>query len=679
MHLRLTILAVLLCAMLPSLNGQTLDSIESIRALTPEQAARNLPVSVEATVTYRHPEQSTLIVNDGKEGIYLEVPEGSATTPPMGTRLRVEGVTDPGGFLPIIQVRKLTALSEGTPPPPRHIDAADLYSPSLDCQWVEIAAVMTGVESHDRSLVLTAEISGWTVRLLLPPGEESLKRAAQLMQRPVTIRAVVGSVFNSQRQLAGRHFFVSSFDQIIPSELSAPEGEPGLRAVNELLRHDSTSLTRVRVRGIVTHRANDGLYLRGEGGSVFVHAADANLPPGTRVEAEGFAAVAPFRPVLRATRITALSAGIPPPPQVLDLTEKQLGPQQAELVTVDAVVQAQRDGLNHESVLQCRTADWFFEAILPARTDPYPRFVPETRVRLTGICELTTTRPLPFSENADGFRLHLRDGSDIAIVRHPPWWTLQRLLWALGILGAAALVSLGWAALLRRRVEEQTQIIGSQIERSAVKDERERIARELHDTIEQELAGLSIQLRNARQRIATTPEQAGQSLALAEMMLRHCREEARTSIRDLRSTALELRGLKGAFEEMLTPVATEAGAHFHLDVEGQPYHLAGPSEIHLLRIAHEAVANAARHASPRVIRVRLEFTAESVTLEVKDDGRGFDTSAPAPRGHFGVLGIRERVNKLQGKLFLESTPGKGTTVRVVVPAEVAKRPNGQLS
>jgi signal transduction histidine kinase len=653
-----------------------LTSIISIRALTAEQAAKRLPVLVDATVTFRNSRQSNLIANDGREGIYVAVPEGMGTELKLGSRIRIEGVTQPGGFLPIIECRHITHLGDGTPPPPKRIDAAELFSPSLDCQWVEVAAVMTGVLWHDNSLVITAEISGWTVRLLVPTGEDAVQKASQLMQRPVTIRGVVGSVFNSQRQLAGRHFFVPSFDQIVPSEAPAPEGEPRLSPVNELLRSDSNSSTRVRVRGVVTHTTDDGLYMRGDGGSIFVHTAAKGIVLGTRVEAEGFAAVAPFRPVLRATRVTPLSIAIPPQPQVLNLNDRQLGTQQAELVTVDATVQAQRDGPNHESTLQCRTGDWFFEATLPPRIDPYPRYAPDTRLRLTGICELTTTRPLPFSESVDGFRLHLRGGNDAAIIQHPPWWTLRRTLWALGILGAASLVFLGWAALLRQRVTEQTRIIGTQIERSAVKDERERIARELHDTIEQELAGLSIQLRNARQRIATAPEQASQSLGLAEQMLRHCREEARTSIRDLRSTALELRGLHGALEEMLTPLATEAGAHFSLEVKGEPYHLAGPSEIHLLRIAHEAVANAARHASPRLIQVKLEFTPETISLEVRDDGCGFDTNAPAPRGHFGMLGIRERVNKLQGTIQTHSEPGKGTRIHVVVPSEVAKRSNG---
>jgi signal transduction histidine kinase len=289
------------------------------------------------------------------------------------------------------------------------------------------------------------------------------------------------------------------------------------------------------------------------------------------------------------------------------------------------------------------------------------------RIRITGICELTTTRPLPRTNWVDGFRLHPRSGEDLAVLRHAPWWTLPRLLWALSIVGIIAVGSMSWGAVLRRRVAEQTEIIRAQIEREAAKDERQRIARELHDTIEQELAGLSVQLRNARQRLSDSPDRAGAALDLAQRMLRHCRQEARTSIRDLRSVALEMRGLDGALEELTGPVATECGAQFRLEVSGKPHHLPGTTAIHLLRIAHEAVANAARHANPRNIEVRLEYAANSVSLEVRDDGCGFDTAAAAPRGHFGLLGIQERAGKLNAALRLASAPGQGTTLQIKAP------------
>ena len=661
--------------------AEPLGSIARIRALPPEEAARGLPVTIEATVTFYDAPRPSLLAHDGSNGIFVSMPRGVNPTSQLriGSRVLIEGVTQPGGFLPIIESRRIEVLGQAPLPAPRRVDGSELFSPSLDCQWIEAPAIITGVENVAEP-VLAAEISGWTVKLLMPRDEHFVERATALMQRPVTVCGVVGSVFNEQRQLTARHLFVPSFEQIVPAETAQLDEEPKLRRVNELLRSDATSRSRVRVQGTVTFAAPDGFYLRGEGGSVLVRAADPGaFSPGMRVEAEGFPTVAPFRPILRATRVTTLNRGSPPSPEPLRLKREEMANQQAELVRVEADFLTRRDGPGDDVVLQCRAGKWFFEALLVNGASLPRDLTPNDRLRLTGICELTTTRALPFASSVDGFRLHLRNADDIVVLRRAPWWTLRRLLWALAIVGAMALAAILWAGLLRRRVAEQTRIIGVQIERAAVKDERQRIARELHDTIEQELAGLSIQLRNARQRLAHAPEQAGTALELAERMLRHCRDEARTSIRDLRSVALEQRGLRGALDELLAPLAAECGAHFELEVQGTPRALPGPVEIHLLRIAQQAVANAAQHASPSEIRTQLHYEESTVTLEIRDDGRGFDPEAPAPRGHFGVLGLRERANKIHAALAIESAPGAGTTIRVVVPAQVTASGNGSSS
>jgi signal transduction histidine kinase len=322
-------------------------------------------------------------------------------------------------------------------------------------------------------------------------------------------------------------------------------------------------------------------------------------------------------------------------------------------------------------VWHCRAGNWFFEAIVPANAQAPLRLQPNAVVRLVGICELTTSHSLPRAEWVDGFRLHVRSAADIRILRFPAWWTVRRALSALAVVGVVALGLLAGTALLRRRVASQAKIIAAQTERATVRGERQRIARELHDTLEQELAGLSIQLRNARRLLADDPAQAESTLGFAQLVLRRCREEAHTSIRDLRSVTLELRGLSGALDDLLRPISATCGARFVLQIAGVPRSLPGAMEIHLLRIAHQAVTNAAQHAAPREISVRLSYEDHAVSLEIRDDGRGFDPSAEPPRGHFGLLGIRERANKLKARLDIESAPRAGTRIRLVAPVESA--------
>lgn len=655
--------------------AESLDSIFSVRALAPEKAALHLPAVIEAVVTFYNPVKNNCLVSDGKDGIFVTLLDDPATRPKMavGTRLRFEGITQPGDFLPSIKARQVTWLDDGSLPEPRHISGSELFLPSLDCQWVEISAIIIGNSNstgRTPNITLVAEVSGWTFLVRFPDDWKEGQRAAALMQRPVKIRGVVGSLCNGQRQLTSRYLFVNSIEQIIPTETAISDHEPPLRAINELLRSDSTSQSNVRVRGTVIHAASDGLYLRGEGGCLLVRTAITNgFAPGMRVEAEGFPAIAMFRPVLRASRVTVLGHASSPLPEPLDLTGNNLIRQQAELVTVDADLLTIREGSSDDSVLQCRADSWIFEARLAGLNSLPLALAANDRLRLTGICELTNTQPLSANSLADGFRIELRNATDITILRKAPWWTLHRLLWALVIVGVIAFAFLAWVAQLHQHVEAQTKIISKQIEQTAVKDERQRVARELHDTIEQELAGLSIQLSNARQRLARTPEKADQALDLAQRMLRHCREEARTSIRDLRSIALDQHGLAGALGEFLAPLAAECGAKFIVEERGESTGPTGHVAMNLLRIAQEAVTNAARHATPSEIRMRLEYGADSLILEIRDDGTGFDPTAPAPRGHFGVLGIRERANKLHANLSIESAPGAGTTIRVVVPSQ----------
>jgi signal transduction histidine kinase len=113
--------------------------------------------------------------------------------------------------------------------------------------------------------------------------------------------------------------------------------------------------------------------------------------------------------------------------------------------------------------------------------------------------------------------------------------------------------------------------------------------------------------------------------------------------------------------------AAAAEARFRFQMNGTPRPLRATTQNHLLRIAREAVSNAARHAEPRHINARLVYDSEGVTLEIEDDGNGFDTTRPPPVGHFGLTGMRERANKILAEFSIRSAPGTGTTLRVHLP------------
>ena len=665
-----------------------LDTIAEVRALSPEEAARSLPVRLDATVIYFDPASAPcLFIQDNTACTYVTYHRFvEPTKSPIlwysimnlkpGDHVRIEGLADPGEFFPVIKEQRIERLGKGALPAPRKISEDELLSPALDSQWVEVPAVVTGVEKDEKYFAILVEVHGWKLKAMLPREAYSADRVATLMQRPARLQGVVGTIFNNERQMTGRYFFVPSFDQINPTDAPTSGVPAPVRRGNQWLRRDDTAQTRARIGGVVTQVDGNDFYLRDASGSVQVCTAK-KIPfvPGERVEAEGFAAIAPYRPIFRARKVASTGRTELPQPMTLDFSEKKLPHFQDELVALDADFLA-RNGGDTGIVLHCRMGDRFLDAALPRGGTLPNDLAPGDRVRLTGICELTTPRPLALFWNVDGFRLHLPKSGGMVILSHAPWWTLKHLLIVIGIISTAAILAVSWVLLLHSRVMAQTKIIGNQIQREAVHEERHRIARELHDSIEQELASLSLQLGNISVDVRQMPDGVSapvrDSIQVAQKMLHHCRAEARTSIRDLRSVELEQRGLPGALQQLLPGVATGCGADFRLHVSGNPRSLAGIAETYLLRIAQEGVANAAHHAAARTITVDLDYAPEAVTLTIRDDGCGMDPTAPVPDGHFGLRGIRERANKIQAAIAIESAPGKGTTIRIIVPANNQK-------
>jgi signal transduction histidine kinase len=165
------------------------------------------------------------------------------------------------------------------------------------------------------------------------------------------------------------------------------------------------------------------------------------------------------------------------------------------------------------------------------------------------------------------------------------------------------------------------------------------------------------------------PSALRQRLDLAKDLLEYARSEARRSISDLRAEALERGDLVTALSQVAEQFSVGSELRVNVAVEGRARPLPGAVENNLLRICQEAVTNAVRHGQARQVAIGLAFEREAVKLTVQDGGRGFDPAAVASerQGHFGLMGIRERVKKLGGKLRLDTRPGEGTAVRVEIP------------
>ncbi|WP_329040733.1 sensor histidine kinase [Streptomyces sp. NBC_00178] len=224
---------------------------------------------------------------------------------------------------------------------------------------------------------------------------------------------------------------------------------------------------------------------------------------------------------------------------------------------------------------------------------------------------------------------------------------------------------------LARAMEENAGLHAQllvQAREAGVSDERRRLAAEIHDTLAQGLAGIITQLQAATS--ADGPALAREHLDRAAGLARRSLGEARRSVHGLVPAALEHDDLPGALGKTVADWSERSGVHAEFTVTGTVEPLHDEVGATLLRIAEECLANTARHASATRAGVTLSYMDGEITLDVRDDGRGFDPAEPPPRGGtggFGLGGMRARAERVAGSVTVEAEPGLGTAVSARVP------------
>jgi signal transduction histidine kinase/ligand-binding sensor domain-containing protein len=226
----------------------------------------------------------------------------------------------------------------------------------------------------------------------------------------------------------------------------------------------------------------------------------------------------------------------------------------------------------------------------------------------------------------------------------------------------AGLMAFGWAIYQLRLRQIRSRF-------SLVLEERARLAREIHDTLAQGFVGISSQLDAVAMCMPEEQSPARKYLDMARRMARHSLTEARRSVMDLRASVLEGQDLAAALESGMRMWTAGAAVEVKVEVSGPETVLPQEMEQHLLRIAQEAVTNVVKHAGAKSIGIKLHMEARKLYLRIKDNGRGFETPDvfSSRGGHFGLIGMRERAERLGGELRLSSQPGEGTEVEVTVP------------
>ncbi|MFO1488637.1 MAG: histidine kinase [Verrucomicrobiota bacterium] len=447
---------------------------------------------------------------------------------------------------------------------------------------------------------------------------------------------------------------------------------------------------RIKIAGVVTYRDENSLVLQDQTAGAWVHGGvPAGLKVGARVEAVGFPDQQGELVTLRESLVRQTGEGEPPVPiqMMMDgLLDSHLN---SWLVCLEGVVLEQKSREGRQR-LELQNGQRVFEAVLANASGRLDALPVGSRVKVTGVTQLQVAghSPDPGTDGASSLvatmEILLRTPADLELIERPPWWTWRHTAFVGGLLLAVLGGAFVWIRVLRRRVAQRTGELRiamgrlkKEAELSATLAERERLAAEIHDTLEQGLSGIMMQLDGVDSRLGSDQAGARENLEMARRMVRFSRAEVRHSLWNLESQLLKDGDLGAAIREIARQMSVGCASAVTVEVSpgGQP--LPAAVDHHLLRCTQEAVSNALKHAGAANVRVTLNYGDDTVELTVKDDGCGFDPgqAMTAAGMHLGMRNLRSRARKMKGQLRVESQPGQGTAICLVVPLKADREKN----
>ena len=660
--------------------------------LEPGQARREVPVTLRGVITYFKPEGiPDLIVQDNTGGLFVNDPGRLLPlTLQPGTEIEVDGVTDLENFAPRINLNAVRLLGNATLPQPQRVSLDDLHSGRFDTQYVEVDGVVRSAtidgQLNPPRLILrvatpSAQLDAWVLRY----GAEDPKG---FVDARVRSRGVCNYWDNRRRQPVNLRLLVNSLEAItIDRPGIADPFQAPLVPITELLnfRPDGIDQHRQRARGVVT-LGRPGEYLIMQNGKLGLKvrlSGPTNFMVGDEVEVSGFAGMTGWSAELQEACVRVTGHPGPPEPERFDLHKFREYPSSEDidqkLVEVLATLRLIRN-TDHDTTLLLDADGVVFQASLPTQASErlLATLTPGCFVRVVGVVDLTVSpQALSKGKHPETFALLLRDGSDITVIRGGPWLTVQRLTVLLIADSAVLSLVLLRVLVLRRRVKSRTSQLAreiharhdAQVEFDAVLRERNRMAAELHDTLEQGLTGTALQLQAAQLAFPNDPAQSQEHLEVARELLVRSRKDLRQSLWQLRSETGRPTDLVGELRDIACKMTLGTRVHIEVCAANATDLVSELVANHALRIGQEALTNALKHGRAKSIRVEVQCVECILVLRVADDGAGFDiqTVAGAESGHFGIQGMVQRAKQLAGSLTIQSVRGHGTTIILRAP------------
>jgi len=591
-----------------------------LRSLPPEEAEKELPVELQGTVIFVDPRGSVLI-QDETAGTFFR--GGDITALRVGDEVEVQGVTMPGMYLPGIMNATYEKLGHRETPPALPASYADLLSGRYHYQLVTTEGIVQAVAAtgdEDRTtLHIAMDQDLLEVHVFAP-----LKERHLLVDSRVRIEGLAAGTINHRRQLLQPALWLQDWSLLKVLKAAPPVQDVPTLSASKLLAFKVVGQNghRVRVAGTVVAAFSDGaVFIRDEAAALSMQLQPpVPLSVGTWIEAIGFPKIQRFGASLVNTQLVQQEPGPEPPATEASIAELLKGTHDNDLVAVTAILSGCFRAVEGDVlVLQDRGSS------IRVQTPPLDHEPPVgSRMSVTGICQVESIQMTPSGIQSlpRTVSLRCRSAADVKTLSSPAWWTARRLGLVVGVLMLTVGLAGLWITVLRRQVRHQTTALRWRIEREAALEERQRIAREFHDTLEQGLTGLLLRLEAVQARGLN--EKSGQLVTASRGLVSQMQAETRGLVSDLREPSQENADLVGALRAIVEEHPLDCVPALKLESSSPLLFLPSRTVHHLRMIAREGVTNALKHARANNIRVGLEVEGGRLQMIIADDGQGFD-------------------------------------------------------
>ena len=679
---------------MPSLSADdTLKTAREVFLNTYGPSPKNCFFDLTATVSFTRQEDVCVLfsVSDSTGDACLSLTNSMSYSLAPGTKVHVCGNFHSKAPFREANVNTISILAQKDPPRPQNISGAELLSGNFDCKLIRISGTVRDFsvsELNSNYAFLVANCQGERIYISIPTQNTSISKLADLVDAEISATGISLPFDWTFRAHMGRVFKVSSANSIrtIGHACGKTDHLPDIDSIGNAMPSEIAILGRHRAVGrVIASWSNDKILMKTSSGQhTQIESTSGRLPSyGDLIEARGIPETDLFQINLARASWSKLSGD-------------QIPTENAQLVAANQLLTASNGVTRmnrhfHGKAIRIRGQ----VVSIPTSTSPNrtlylsccSQVVPVAAnaitkrlhdipvgsiVEISGTCVMETEpwRLNMIFTRTKGFVLVTRTPDDICVIERPSWWTPSRLLAVIGALFSLLFAILIWNFSLRRLSEKKGLALAraklAQSESALKVQERTRLATELHDSIVQNLTGASLHLRTADKLRTCDPDAMRDQMSIAMRTLDSCRDEIRNCIWDLRNRALDEPLMDDAIRRTLAPHAGDAKIAVRFAVPRK--RLTDNTAHGIICIIRELVLNAIRHGHATLIQIAGCTDSGQLTFSIMDNGRGFSLeNAPGiEQGHFGLQGIRERVEQLQGKITILSQPGEGTKVSIAI-------------